>query len=505
MRISVSSSSPVPADQESDRLATLASLDILDTPPEREFDSIVRAAQKLLGCKIALISLIDDERQWFKAKCGLATSETPREMAFCSHAIAARDIFIVHDATKDERFRNNPLVVGKPDIRFYAGVPIYAEDPLASTGPHPMGTLCVIDDKPRLLDAEQAGVLTELANLVEALLSARSAARTVAQLAMDRGEALRQLDRSHRVFRQAERMANIGSWRLTLADNSTEWSEQTYAIHGVAAGDGQGPADALDFYPPVDRAIIEGAIARTIATGEPFDVETDFRTAQGELRRVRSMAELELVNGVPVSLIGVFQDVTTRHMLEQALRQTADTDELTRIASRSRLNAVVDERIAHASAAGEPLALLLIDLDNFKMVNDRCGHLEGDDLLRLMASRLQASYLDGSFAARLGGDEFVLLVTSRRVLMDLPGLLRQLLKDLRRSISPNGETIHVSATIGACWLDDAIATRHELLQTADAALYEAKNAQRGSAKIAGRAGLIVAEPDATPRLRVIAG
>ena len=243
-------------------------------------------------------------------------------------------------------------------------------------------------------------------------------------------------------------MANIGSWRLTLDDNQTEWSEQTFAIHGIHAGPGPALASALDFYPPHARTLMSESIARTIETGEPFTVETDLITAQGDKRRVRSMGELEIKDGVPVALIGVFQDITNRHMMEEALRQTAYTDDLTRIASRGGFNRYIDEQIDAAREGGTPLALLLIDLDHFKSVNDQCGHAVGDDLLRLMASRLQASYLAGSFAARLGGDEFVLLITCPQALSDLQGLLRRLLAELRHSVSGNRSLIHVSATIG---------------------------------------------------------
>lgn len=177
--------------------------------------------------------------------------------------------------------------------------------------------------------------------------------------------------------------------------------------------------------------------------------------------------------------------------MEEALRQAAHTDDLTRIASRGRFNEFIDDKIKAAAGDGERCVLLLIDLDHFKAVNDRFGHHAGDEVLRVMASRLKADYLSNSFAARLGGDEFVLLISDQAILTDLSALLRRLLGDLHHSVSANGLTLTVSATIGACWLDGQISNRGELLRNADAALYEAKRMQRGAAMISGQTGLIL--------------
>lgn len=488
---------------ENARLDTLASLGVLDTPPERAFDSIVQLAQRLTGYKIALVSLVDKDRQWFKSKVGLDVDETPRELAFCAHAIAADDILIVPDATLDSRFADNPLVTDAPNIRFYAGVPIRADMLDTPSRRVPLGTLCVIDDEPRDVDPDDMKLLVELAHLVEALIAARSSAAAAVRFAEERDRNFVEIHRKNRQLRQAERMANIGSWRLTLADNRTEWSEQTYAIHGIPAGDGKPLDVALDFYPAEARKIIANALDRTMKTGEPFEVETDFTTAQGEYRRVRSMGELEMAEGQPVAVIGVFQDITSRFMMEEALRHAAHTDELTRIASRGRFNEFVDDRIRMTTSAGERCALLLIDLDHFKAVNDRFGHPVGDEVLRVLASRLKATYLSNCFAARLGGDEFVLLVTDQALLKDLSGMLRRLLSELQYSVSSNGVTLAVSATIGACWLGGEVTDRGQLLRNADKALYEAKRKQRGSAMVAGRAELIVSGAPDLPSLRLI--
>ncbi|WP_283206828.1 diguanylate cyclase domain-containing protein [Methylobacterium thuringiense] len=476
---------------EAERLACLASLGILDTPPEREFDTLVRTAQRLLGCPIALVSMVDETRQWFKASCGLDVSETPREDAFCTHALRADDLLIVTDATQDPRFARNPLVTGSPHIRFYAGMPIRIER-ADSAGRIPVATLCVIDREAREIDETGIAILRDLAQLAEALLAARSTTISLVRLAEERRKDLEALDRSNRQLHQAERMAQIGSWRLCLRTQHTAWSDQTYAIHGVPVGDGTPLETALDFYSPQGRALVEAAVARSLSSGEPFDIETDFRNAQGEDLRVRCMGEVELREGEPVALIGVFQDITERYAMEQALRHTAQTDDLTGIASRSRLNLFLDERIRLARESDVGFTLLIIDLDHFKAVNDAYGHPAGDEVLRVMADKLQSACGESGLAARIGGDEFALVVTEGADDVALPRLLRKLLEDLRYDVRTAGRVITVSGTIGACHFDGTIASRSSLMKKADEALYRAKNFQRGSAAIHGDPTAIMA-------------
>jgi GAF domain-containing protein len=146
---------------ESERLAALTALRVLDTPAEKIFDDLVEAAALALDAKIALVSLVDADRQWFKARRGLNACETSRDVAFCAYALETPDPFIVPNALNDDRFKDNPLVTGAPFIRFYAGAPL-----IAPSG-HAVGTLCVIDDEPRFGLAErETALLTTFAGMV---------------------------------------------------------------------------------------------------------------------------------------------------------------------------------------------------------------------------------------------------------------------------------------------------------------------------------------------------
>jgi len=157
----------VPAAFEAARLAALRSYDILDTPSEEVFDQFVRLAASITGTPTALISLVDGSRQWFKARVGMTARQTPRDVAFCDHAIRGHEVFVVPDATQDTRFASNPLVTEDPHIRFYAGAPLLAPDG------HALGTLCVIDYAPRKFSSEQRRALQSLSALLMEQLELR--------------------------------------------------------------------------------------------------------------------------------------------------------------------------------------------------------------------------------------------------------------------------------------------------------------------------------------------
>jgi anti-sigma regulatory factor (Ser/Thr protein kinase) len=152
---------------EDARLQALRKYQILDTEPEIAFDDLALLASHICETPMAAISLVDEDRQWFKARIGFTAVETPRSISFCTHAIQQRDIFVVPDALDDERLRHNPQVAGDPHIRFYAGAPLLTREG------HALGTLCVVDNKPRKLTETQLEALAALCRQVEAQLELR--------------------------------------------------------------------------------------------------------------------------------------------------------------------------------------------------------------------------------------------------------------------------------------------------------------------------------------------
>jgi GAF domain-containing protein len=170
------------AHNETKRLKVLWQYDVLDTVPEEVFDDLTELAARICEAPMALISLVDEDRQWFKSKVGVTMNETSRDVSFCAHAIRQEGLFVVPDAAKDPRFANNPLVTSDPKIRFYAGAPLITPDG------HALGSLCVIDKVPRELRLDQQQALLILARHVMTQLELRRHARELAEVRQAREE-----------------------------------------------------------------------------------------------------------------------------------------------------------------------------------------------------------------------------------------------------------------------------------------------------------------------------
>ncbi|MCV2360082.1 response regulator [Paucibacter sp. TC2R-5] len=420
-------------DDEAQSLAALRALEVLDTGPEAEFDALVRAASIVCGVPISLISLIDVERQWFKANIGLpGVHETPRDLAFCAHAVLGDELFEVADATQDPRFADNPLVISQPDIRFYAGAPVRLSDGSR------IGTLCVIDRQPKRLTEAQRQVLTELAVAAAQALEGRRALRAVKQISREMAdsearfrllsesvpigvfeldvqgnfsygnsklldifglqhrqaldwtqmvdaderkvittmwrdalaqqedmdaefrirradgrvrqlhakaklrrneagqplayvgmveditEARQQQDalRTSRAFLdRTGRMAGVGGWEIDLATNSLFWSDETCRIHGLEPGHRPSLEEALDFYTPEARPVVQQAVQHALATGEGWDLELEQQLRDGRKIWVHAVGSVEFEDGQARRLVGAFQDVTERVKERLALKE----------------------------------------------------------------------------------------------------------------------------------------------------------------------------------------
>jgi len=204
---------PSVSQPEKKRLNVLWQYDVLDTVPEQVFDDLTELAARICEAPIALISLVDENRQWFKSKVGVTVSETSRDISFCSHAIRQEGLFIIPDATLDERFARNPLVTSDPKIRFYAGAPLVTPDG------HALGTLCVIDKVPRALGLEQQRALQVLARHVMTQLELRRHAKELAEARKAQETVVGELDEARAELatlkRELSRLKANGRPRLT--------------------------------------------------------------------------------------------------------------------------------------------------------------------------------------------------------------------------------------------------------------------------------------------------
>lgn len=258
--------------QETARVQALLDLEILDTAPEKDFDGIVELASMISGCPISLISLVDDSRQWFKAKVGLEASETPRGISFCTHSIEQSSPFLVPDASMDPRFSTNPLVTGDPSIRFYAGTPLITQ------GGHRIGTLCTIDRQPRELSSAQLDQLKLLADQAVRMMELRKANRELLKT-----RKLLALSNS-RVLTYAEAMPQMAF----IADNTgaiTYFNQTFYDYMGLEPGEGQGRAwETQTMHHPDDLKRTIETWNRSVASGDPYEIEYRLRRADGEYR-----------------------------------------------------------------------------------------------------------------------------------------------------------------------------------------------------------------------------
>jgi PAS domain-containing protein len=297
---------------EQERLQALYEYDILDTLPENDFDHLTMIAAQICNTPISLITLIDSSRQWFKSNHGLNIRETDKQFSFCAHAInTPQHIMVVPDSRLDERFADNPFVTGEPNAIFYAGVPLVTE-----TG-YALGTLCIIDNKPRTLDEEQYEALTALSNQVVKLLELRKKNKELYEIK----EAL---ERSIELYTQTSNVARVGGWELDLLKNRFTWTNITKEIHEVSLDFVPNLRTVIDFYKDGEnRKKIISLFTNAIEYGEPFDEELEIITAKGHERWVRTKGEVKRVNGVYVRVYGIVQDIHDKKMKEIKSAQEA--------------------------------------------------------------------------------------------------------------------------------------------------------------------------------------
>jgi diguanylate cyclase (GGDEF)-like protein/PAS domain S-box-containing protein len=290
---------PLPLN-EPERLRALERLDVLDSAPEREFDALVATAALVCGVPISLVSLIDSDRQWFKANVGLpGVTETPRDVAFCAHAILDEGVFEVPDALADPRFADNPLVATAPDIRFYAGATLRL-----SNGAH-VGTLCVIDRVPRKLNELQREVLRLLSIAAVQALESRNMARAFVA--------------SETRFRTLSEASPLGLFATDAAGACTYTNARWRAIYGMSEAEALGDGWSRTLH-PADKAAVFAEWQRTAALKLEFDLEFRVRRDDGTVCDVRSVSRPVLDElGEVTEYVGSVEDITERLRARRAL------------------------------------------------------------------------------------------------------------------------------------------------------------------------------------------
>ncbi|KRH98828.1 EAL domain-containing protein [Curvibacter sp. PAE-UM] len=577
---------------EQRRLQSLHSYAVLDSPPEAGFDELTQLASEWLGTPIALVSLIDEERQWFKSRVGLDVDQTPRSQAFCSVAIERpTELMVVPDAQLDPRFRDNPLVTGEPRIRFYAGAPLLMPDGQA------LGTLCVIDRQARDFSEAQRQTLVRLARQVVAQLELRKQ-QTKLQLAVDRYQKLfdhtldgvlqtrpggdilsanpaacamlgmsveemrlrgrdnvldlndprlhtlletrqregqargelrmrradgalfeveitsalyqgldgqwlssivfrditerqlwaarlqAQVDLLHKLSRHAPgvlcqfRMTSDGQFSMPFA------SEGVQTIYEVSPEEARADATRLsERMHPDDLPMLSETFMASARTLQPWHCEFRMLLPEQGLRWRQGDAQPERLEDGSIVWYGFITDITERKEAEAHTFRLAYFDALTGLPNRSLLRDRIEQALALARRNHQYGAVMFVDLDNFKQINDARGHSVGDDLLTEVAKRLQALLRAEDTVARIGGDEFVLLINelghdveaSARGAMAVAEKVRAALD---RPYLIDNFSYTSTGSLGISLFPKAGQQIDDLLREADTAMYRAKSAGR---------------------------
>lgn len=452
---------PLPQN-EKERLAELKKYNILDTEPEAVFDNMVHLANYICETPIAAISLVDENRQWFKAIEGLKVTQTLRDVAFCAHAILQDEPFVIENALEDERFFDNPLVTDGPKIRFYASVPLITQE-----GMH-LGTLCVVDTKSRKIKEEQISAIKTLAQSVMAHIELRLSHKKIRKY-------VDELQLSATIFETAsENIVVTDANNCFITVNPAFTKTTGYSLEDVI---GKTPKilksgkQNSEFYSKMWKELTKDG---------QWDGELSNKRKNGEIYiEWLSIRAIYNHDGTIRMYVATFSDITEKKRADEIIWKQANYDLLTNLPNRRLFDDRLKHEIKIANRSKKLLALLFIDLDLFKEVNDTFGHEIGDKLLIKVTKRINETLRATDTVARMGGDEFAAILPQMENEKDISKVAKLIIKKLATPFDLNGKIVSISASIGiAIYPKDSILAK-ELLQYSDKAMYDAKKSGRG--------------------------
>ena len=480
--------------REEERLARLHGLEILDSEPDPVLDCLTEIAANTCNAPIALISLVDRDRQWFKSAHGMNCGETHRKHSLCAHAILdATGALLVEDTHLDARFADNPLVTGEPFIRFYAGFPLTTNDGL------PLGTLCVIDRKPRTLDEPRIQILGKLAKLATRVLESQCAgARLRNLLHLEKEVYNRLLRSSSELINVAPTFDDALEYLMNHLDPNLGWLSAR--IRNI----GSGSAGGINYNPtlPTDPELplLWKMIDATPDQPTNAEASTEFvRSAPDRPEYTHLIVPIRIRSRLAATLEFLYPDhrridprvrevfdlmasnlaiVAERELVNVELLHQATHDHLTGAANRPVIISELEKSIRRSGTSSPDTALFFFDIDGFKEINDNFGHETGDRLLIEIAQRLGANCRPGDLLGRLSGDEFVLLVRNLDIAKGLSPFTERLRKSLSRSFMLGDLEIRISSSIGCVVLTDPRLSPNEILRRAEEAMYLVKSGVR---------------------------
>lgn len=452
---------PLP-ENEQERLLELKKYDILDTESDVVFDNMVQLASYICKTPIAAISLVDEDRQWFKAIFGLNAKETSRDVAFCAHTILEEDSLIIENALNDERFFDNPLVTGDPHIRFYAGVSL-----VTPNGIH-LGTLCVIDTEARRITSEQLSAIKTLAYSVMAHLELRLSHKEIRKY-------VDELQLSATIFETAsENIVVTDANNCFITVNPAFTKTTGYTLEDVI---GKSPKilksgmQTPEFYSKMWKDLNRdgqwtGELCNKRKNGELYIEWLSIKVIYNEDKTVKMY-------------MATFSDITEKKQADEIIWKQANYDLLTNLPNRHLFSDCLKREMKIANRTKKLLAILFIDLDYFKEVNDTYGHEVGDVLLIEVAKRINNTIRATDTVARMGGDEFIAILSAVEDENDINKVAKLIIKKLSMPFDLNGINITISASIGISIYPKDSLLEKELLIYADKAMYNAKKDGKG--------------------------
>ncbi len=476
---------PLP-ENEAARLEALRDFAVLDTPPEPAFDDITTLAAQICKCPMALVSLVDADRQWFKSRRGLDAAETSRDVAFCAHAILnPEEVMVVPDTHKDERFAGNSLVTHEPKLRFYAGAPLVTESGEA------LGTVCVLDRAPGELNSGEIKALQALARQTMAQLESRRTDITLLRTELEEArcqiKALEGRIALQEKIQKALRMEH--SFREAVIERAAEgvcvchsipeypfvrfsvWNQRMTEITGYTMDEINRRGWYQTVYP--DAHVQEMAVERMNRMREGNDLRHErweITCADGSKRVVRISTSLLISANDFQHVLALMYDCTEEETLKQEAK-FGRIDALTGVGTRRAFREETSLLLRLASRTGTPSALGFLDLDDLKVLNDTMGHAEGDRVLACLGATLAEWTRSTDVVGRLGGDEFGVFLpetdgASAKIFFDR--FHKRLLDVIRDHDWPIG------ASVGVAIFPSAPPSDSDALKYADSLMYRAK-------------------------------
>lgn len=466
-------------EHEGTDLKVLWTRELLDSQPELECQELVQLAAAICGTPIGMVTLLDERSQWYRASEELKLGETPREVAFCAHAIRQTQLFVVKDSLTDARFGSNPLVTADMPIRFFAGVAFHTKDGT------PLGTLSVVDTVPRILAAEQAHALEVLGRQVGVRLESIVQRHALEQALNEKDKATAGLRASEELFRAFMNASPFLSYIKDAAGRLLFYNRSFAHRFGVSEYAWLGRTDEQLWSRQLTKSVRTHDL-EVMAGGRMVETEEHIRAADGTISSLRSFkfpchdsAGNMLLAGVAVDIsaeVAHKAELERYHRdLEEAndqLRKLAVTDELTGLRNRRSFEERLVMEFSMARRRKRELSVLLIDVDNFKLINDRWGHAAGDDVLRRLGTVLRTTVRLPDLPARYGGEEFVVLLPESGEESAM-GLARRV---MQRVASEPWENDSVTISVGMAAMNESLENGFQLVELADEALYAAKRA-----------------------------